>query len=437
MVSQCTPNQLEFPGLARRRVVGDFDGGEIVSDAGALLLREVEQGTRLVHDFARCFTDYRAPNRVEHSVKELLAQRVYGIALGYEDLNDHDTLRSDALLATLVGKADPRGQDRKKERDRGSALAGKSTLNRLELSAESPAEAEKYKKISYDGSAIDRFFVEKFLDSYDEPPTEIILDVDATDDPLHGKQEGRFFHGYYGHYCYLPLYMFCGSHLLLARLRPSNIDASLGTEEELAWIVPMIRHRWPHVIIIVRGDSGFARESIMAWCEANDVHFIFGLAKNARLTRQIRRQLERVRRKHSATGRASRCYSNLSYRTQKTWSRKRRVVAKAEHLDKGSNPRFVVTSFDRKTVPCHILYEKLYCARGDMENRIKEQKCFVFADRTSANSMRANQLRLYLSSLAYVLMDELQKDYRFGQDYVPTEILPPAERATFMGIRRP
>ena len=409
MQTDCTPVQLTFQGLGRRSVVADFDGGEITSDAGALLLREVAHGTRLLERFAVCFEDYRDLRRIEHSVEALLAQRVYGLALGYEDLNDHEDLRRDQLLATLVGKVDPTGGDRVRVRDKGSALAGKSTLNRLELTPAAASVSSRYKKVVYSPGAIDRLLVDVFLESHEHPPTEIILDLDATDDPLHGDQEGRFFHGYYRCYCYLPLYVFCGDHLLCARLRPSNIDASAGTEKELERIVGQIRERWSSVRIIVRADSGFARESIMAWCEANDVDYVFGLAKNTRLISKITQALERARRRYLRRGKASRLFRELRYRTLKTWSRTRRVVAKAEHLAKGANPRFVVTSLSKVEYGAQTLYEDLYCARGDMENRIKEQQLEMFATRTSTASMRANQLRLYFSAMAYVLMTTVRR----------------------------
>jgi hypothetical protein len=409
MQTHCTPVQLSFQGLGRRKVVADFDGGVITSDAGALLLREVSRGTRLLSRFAGCFKDYRDLHRIEHTVEALVAQRVYGLALGYEDLNDHEDLRRDQLLATLVGKLDPTGQDRVRARDVGNALAGKSTLNRLELAPAEASVSSRYKKVVYSPSAIDRLLVDVFLESHEHPPTELILDLDATDDPLYGGQEGRFFHGYYRCYCYLPLYVFCGDHLLCARLRPSNIDASAGTEDELERIVGQIRERWPSVRIIVRADSGFARETIMAWCEAHDVDYVLGLAKNTRLIGQIARALELAKRRYLRRGKASRLFRELRYRTLKTWSRKRRVVAKAEHLAKGTNPRFIVTSLSKAEYGAQALYEDLYCARGDMENRIKEQQLELFSDRTSATTMRANQLRLYFSGMAYVLLAAVRR----------------------------
>ena len=410
MKTQCNAFQLEFHALDRRKVIGKSDGGNITSDAGGLLLRETEKRTGIICQFARCFTDLRNPKQIEHTIKELVSQRVYGLALGYEDLNDHDELRRDPLLAVLVGKEDPEGETRIRRQDRGKAMAGKSTLNRLELTSARPTEAEKrYKKIVMKEDEIDRLFVEVFLQAHTEAPREIILDVDATDDPLHGNQEGRFFHGYYMNYCYLPLYIFCGEFLLCARLRPSNIDASEGTVEELERIVRQIRDAWPEVKIIVRGDSGFCREKIMHWCETHAIDYVFGLAKNDRLKAVISEELQRARELYEETGKPARVYKGFYYKTLKSWSRKRRVVAKAEYLDKGSNPRFVVTSIKNQRMDVRTVYEVLYCGRGDMENRIKEQQLWLFADRTSAGKMRANQLRLYFSSVAYMLMQALRR----------------------------
>jgi hypothetical protein len=373
-----------------------------------LLLREVEKRTGIVAQFAACFGDHRDPARVEHTVEELVAQRVYGLALGYEDLTDHEELRHDPLLAVLVEKADPTGEERVRQRDQGQALAGKSTLNRLELTGPEVREDERYKKVALDTAGVDRMLVEVFLQAHREAPQEIILDLDCTDDPLHGEQEGRFFHGYYGQYCYLPLYIFCGEHLLGARLRPSNIDPAAGSQEELARIIAQIRAAWPQVRVIVRGDSGFCREELMAWCEQNQVDYVLGLAKNPRLKAAITGELEQAAEQSRQTGRAARVFQEFAYQTRQSWSRARRVVAKAEHLERGSNPRFVVTSLGPEEWPAQALYEKLYCARGEMENRIKEQ-LMLFADRTSTAFLRSNQIRLYFSSAAYLLMHALRR----------------------------
>jgi hypothetical protein len=386
-------------------VTGAFDGGTITSDGGGLVLREVERGTGVIASFAGCFTDYRDPRLVEHSVEALVAQRVYGLALGYEDLNDHDDLRRDPLLAVLAGQADCEGKGRARRRDRGKALAGKSTLNRLELATPEGAPSDRYKKIALDEGRAGEVFVDLFLRVQAEAPEEIILDLDATDDPLHGGQEGRFFHGYYRDYCYLPLYVFCGDFLLCAKLRPSNIDVSQGAAESVERIVGRIRQRWPTVKIVLRGDSGFCREALMGWCEAHGVDYLFGLAKNTRLTGAIGAELEAAETRFNETGRAARIFKDFPYRTRESWSRSRRVIAKAEHLEKGANPRFIVTSLDGDA---RRLYEAVYCARGDMENRIKEQQLYLFADRTSAATMRANQIRLWFSSLAYTLLHLLR-----------------------------
>jgi len=345
---------------------------------------------------------------IEHTVKELVAQRVYGLALGYEDLNDHDQLRQDPLLAVLAEKPDPSGESRVRERDRGKALAGKSTLNRLELTKDVVEGKERYKKIVTDQEAVDRLWVELFIEAQDQPPAEIVLDLDATDDPMHGNQEGRFFHGYYGHYCYLPLYIFCGDFLLGARLRPSNIDGSAGSREELERIVAQIRQAWPEVKITLRGDSGFCREELMAWCEANRVDYVLGLAQNERLKAEIVAEVKQAAEQYAQTGQAARVFKEFTYQTRKSWSRARRVIAKAEHLEKGANPRFVVTSLGAGSWGARALYEDLYCARGEMENRIKEQ-LMLFADRTSTAFLRSNQIRLDFSSAAYLLMEALRR----------------------------
>lgn len=409
MSTECTPVQLEFHAFGAREIIGRFDGGRITSDGGALLLREVDLRLGLFDRMAECFKDYRNPESIEHTVRSLIAQRVGGLALGYEDLNDHDELRSDSVLALLVGKADLTGAKRERQRDRGHPMAASSTLNRLELTTPATAASDRYKRIAGDPAALDRLLVELFVESYAKAPREIILDLDATDDPLHGHQEGRFFHGYYGCYCYLPLYIFCGEHLLCARLRPSNIDASAGSVEELERIVAQIRTHWPKTRIVIRGDSGFCREAIMRWCEDRGVGYVLGLARNARLIRAIGRQLRAAREEHRRTGQAARVFKDFEYRTRKTWSRRRRVIGKAEYLPDKANPRFVVTNLPTHRAGARRLYEQIYCARGDMENRIKEQQLGLFADRTSSATLRANQLRLYFASFAYVLLHGLRR----------------------------
>ena len=407
--TDCTATQFEFQGLGRRQVVACFNGGRLTSDAGVLLLREAAERTGLVRRFAQCFTDHRDPTRTEHTVAELVAQRVLALACGYEDLNDHDVLRDDALLAVAAGKTDATGATRARARDRGHALAGKSTLNRLERTRADATAATRYAKIVYDAAAIEGFFVAAFLAAHATPPAEIVLDLDATDDPLHGQQEGRFFHGYYRAYCYLPLYIFCGDPLLGAKLRRADGDGAAGAVDELARIVAQIRTRWPQVRIVVRGDSGFAREALMAWCEAQGVDYVLGVARNARLEAAIADELAQARAQHAATGTAARVFKDFTYQTRATWTRARRVVGKAEYLPGKANPRFIVTSLPAARWAAAALYEELYCARGDMENRIKEQQLGLFADRTSTATMRANQLRLWFSSVAYVLVETVRR----------------------------
>lgn len=409
METECNKSALEFQPLGSRQVTARFDGGTITSDAGGLLLREVEAASGLLAGLAACFDDHRNPELIEHTVEALVKQRVFALALGYEDLNDHDQLRADPLLAVLVGKDDPTGLDRVDSRDRGKPLAGKSTLNRLELTPIGADAGHRYKKIVARHQRLERWFVDAYLKLTKQPPAEIVLDLDATDDPLHGHQSGRFFHGYYKNYCYLPLYIFCGEHLLCAKLRPSDIDAAAGSVKQVARIIEQIRDRWPGVRIILRGDSGFCRENLLHWCEENQVDYLFGLAKNKRLTRILGQELQEAKMAFEATGEPARVFKDFTYRTRKSWSRLRRVIGKAEHLAKGSNPRFVVTSLSVKRLAAQPLYEELYCARGEMENRIKEQQLYLFADRTSCHSMRANQLRLWLSSAAYVLLAALRQ----------------------------
>ena len=405
MPTDCSADRMAFAPVAGRAVVAAFDGGAITSDAGALLLGAADRAIGLVRRFAACFVDHRVPDQVEHGLTTLVGQRVFALALGYEDLVDHDALRHDPVLAAVAGKLTARRSD-------CAALAGKSTLNRLE---HAPAgEPTRYHKIGHDGAAIERLFVELFLDAHRAPPAEIVLDLDATDDPLHGQQEGRFFHGYYGCYCYLPLYVFCGDHLLVAKLRRSSIDASAGAVEEIARLVAQIRARWPETQIILRADSGFAREALMVWAEQHRVDYVLGLARNPRLVGEITTELAAAKAEAEQTGKAARCFKEFRYRTLDSWSCERRVVAKAEQLPGGSgetspNPRFVVTSLSPDEWAPKPLYERLYCARGEMENRIKECQLDLFADRTSTRAMRANQLRLWFAAMAYVLLAALRR----------------------------
>lgn len=418
METECSQRTFGFQPIGGREVVARFDGGRVTSDAGGIFLREIEERFRFVESFAACFADHRDPELIEHPLVDLLKQRLFALCLGYEDLNDHDLLRHDALLATLVGKADPEGNDREHARDRGKALAGKSTLNRLELTPVRADAKHRYKKIAAKVHAIHEFFVEAFLIQHPAPPPRIVLDLDATDDPVHGHQLGRFFHGFYDGYCFLPLYIFCGDHPLLALLRPANIDAAAGAVKHLARIVARIREAWPNVEIVVRADSGFCREELMRWCEAHGVDYVFGLAKNRRLLAILGKELYQAKQLFEQSGEAARVFREFTYQTRKSWSRPRRVIGKAEHLRKGANPRFVVTSLAADKFAPQELYEREYCARGDMENRIKEQQLCLFADRTSCQTLRANQLRLAFSTVAYVLMRALRE---FGLKGTPLQ----------------
>jgi Transposase DDE domain group 1 len=409
-VTECNQNQFAFAPHFSRQVSARFSERQLSTEGGALLLREADRKIGLLSRVSKCFSDHRDPVWIVHPLSELLAQRIYGLALGYEDLNDHEQLRRDPLLAVLAGK-----------RKLTEALAGKSTLNRLELTPAGSPLNDRYHKITYSTEAVDGLLVEIFLEAHKKAPRQIVLDLDVTDTPLYGKQEDRFFHGYYNEYCYLPLYIFCGDHLLCARQRASNQDASAGSREEVERIVKQIRRRWPKVRIILRADSGFCREPLMGWCEKNQVDYVFGLARNRRLQREIASQLQQAKKEHQRTGQAARIFSEFSYRTHKSWSRSRRVVAKAEYLEKGENPRFVVTSLPAESWKATALYEQTYCARGEMENRIKEQLS-LFADRMSTESLRANQLRLYFSSLAYVLIHALRRLALAGTEWAQAQV---------------
>jgi hypothetical protein len=400
MTTECSGREFLFPGLGGRLGVARFDGGDITSDGGLLLLTKVEASTGIVERFSRCFTDLRDPRLISHPVRDLVAQRVYGLALGYEDLNDHEVLRHDPLFAAATGK-DP-GKD-------GIAPAGKSTLNRLELSRPEAAAGDRYKKVFLDPDAVDQLFVDAFVESHDAPPVEIVLDLDNTDFPLHGRQEGRFFHGFYNEYCYLPLYVFSGGHLLLARLRRADQDGAAGAKEEIEKLVARIRAYWPDTRIVLRADSGFCREELMAFCEEKGLYYVFGLARNSRLEETVSAEMAEAKFVCETTGLAARVFSEFGYSTLSSWSCHRRVVAKAEYLPARANPRFVVTNFLPEDWDARALYEELYCGRGDMENRIKEQQMGLFADRVSAATMMANQARLYFSSVAYVLLHALRR----------------------------
>ena len=401
MQTECTPRLFEFEAVERRAVVAGFDGGAITSNAGALLLGQVDRGLGLVRRFAQCFTDRRDPRYTEHRVETLVGQRIFGLVLGYEDLNDHDELRKDPAFMVLAGKLRP------VLRSDCAALAGKSTLNRVEHTPK--RNGSKYHKIDCNGARVDALLVDLFLEAYERPPREIVLDLDNTDIPLFGEQEGRFFHGHYGYYCYLPLYVFCGRHRLLARQRRANVAGSDGAIEEIARIVAQIRRRWPKVRIILRADSGFSNDPLMSWCEKNRVHYVFGLARNDRLEAALAKSLAAAKRLCRASGKPARVFRDFRYRTLKSWSRTRRVIGKAEHTLQGANPRFIVTSLKRRHLAdARALYEDLYCARGEAENRIGEQ-FELFADRASSATMAANQMRLWFSAMAYVLVDTLRR----------------------------
>jgi hypothetical protein len=408
-MTECNQESFEFAAHFSRRVEAEFSSDRLTTDGGSLLLRQVDRKIGLLRRFSECFIDRRDPTRIAHRVAEMVAQRVYGLALGYEDLNDHEQLRNDPLLGVLAGK-----------RDLDQPLAGKSTLNRLELSNGDATDAvSRYRKIGYSSEQIDRLLTDLLLESHATPPARIVLDLDSTDIPLHGHQEARFFHGYYDSYCYLPLYIFCGDQLLCARLRPSDQDGAAGAVAEVQRIVEQVRQRWPRTQIVVRADSGFCRQEMMNWCEGNKVDYILGLAQNARLRRILGLPMHQARQQCEATGKPARVFTEFEYRTRKSWSRSRRVVAKAEYIPGKENPRFVVTSLVGDEP--QALYEKLYCARGEMENRIKEQ-LRLFADRLSTETMRANQLRLYFSAMAYTLLEALRRLGLRGTEWAQAQV---------------
>jgi Transposase DDE domain group 1 len=390
MPTECSRSELDLGRSGGRKLVGAFDGGAITSNGGVVLLAAADRRIGLGDRLARCFTDLRLPEAVTHAVPDLLRQRIFAIALGHEDLIDHDALRDDPALAAVLDKP-------------GGRLAGKSTLNRLEHAGKIGHD-RRHHKLDHDPNAIERLFVDVFLDAHREPPVRIVLDLDATDDPVYGDQEGRHFHGYYDCYCYLPLYVFCGRHLLAAKLRTSSVDAADGSVAEVARIVAHIRARWPKTTIVIRADSGFCRDDLMTWCEGNDVQYVLGLAGNSRLVAKLAPEMRKAQRRAKRSGQPARAFADFTYRTRKSWSAKRRVVGKAEWTNGGANPRFIVTNVHAANGDARFLYEDVYCQRGEMENRLKECQGDLFADRTPAPTMRANQLRLWLASFAYVLM---------------------------------
>lgn len=443
-MADCIQEKFGFQDLGGKKVEADFSGGHLSSDGGILLVREVDQTLQISEKLSKCFNDYRDMRYVEHPLEIMIAQRMHGLALGYEDINDHERLRYDPLFAASCGQSDILGERRSKREDKGKALAGKSTLNRLELGADETDG--HYRKIQANASKIESLLVKTGVASIPRQSRVIVLDFDATDDPIHGAQEGRFFHGYYGNYCYLPLYCFCEEIPLWAELREANQDGSAGTQEALEKIVKSIRERLgKQVKIIVRADSGFCRENLMSWIEAEpNVHYCIGLARNKRLQKQLEPTFDLVREElgHEelrlcALGAGAkevpnvegtaRAFSEFEYTTLDTWSRLRRVIGKAEITNGKVNPRFIVTDLtghedwahtDSRFESATALYENFYCARGDMENRIKEQQLDLFADRTSTRAMASNQLRLWLSTFAYFLLTRLReialKETRFA-----------------------
>lgn len=418
MNTHCKSSKLELQGPGRRILTADFDGGHLTSDAGVLLLKQLDQKLGILKRFAECFVDARDPGRIEHSVEELLRQRIFALALGYEDLNDHDQLRLDPMLATAVGKADTLGNERKRARHHGAALGSRSTLNRLEFALKAQAAEGRYCRVSADKDAIENLFVDLFLDSFEEAPEQIVLDFDHTDNPLHGHQEGRFFSGYYREYCYLPLYVFCGRHLLCAKLRPTSTGTQEESLEVLQYLVERIRERWNKVEIVFRADGYFSSEPLMTWCESNDVDYVIGYRRNPRVQREledvfVEMEAEREKEIAEADGAVAlqesvRRFKSFQYRTLKSWDRDRRMIGKAELTPKGRNPRFVVTSLD-DSHDSRMIYEEIYCARGECENRIKEQQLDLFSTRTSGHLIHVNQMRLWFSGLAYVLIDTLRE----------------------------
>jgi len=379
-MTDCTQELFQFPSFDRRKIEASFTGGDVSSDGGVLLLRQADRRLGLVAALDRVLPDPRNPHFIIHRQVDLLRQRIFGLALGYEDLNDHTTLRRDPAWQTAL--------------ERDEELASSPTLCRLENRVQRQAVV-----------AFHRVLVEKFIASFDQAPTELILDFDATDDRVHGQQEGRAFHGYYGDWCFLPLYVFCGEQLLVSYLRPSNLDAAKHSWAILKLLVQRLRQQWPEVKIIFRGDSGFCRWKMLRWCERHEVKYLVGLAQNARLKAMLQPLMTQAEVEHQSTKEKVRLFSDLDYAAG-TWDVSRRVIAKAEHTAQGSNPRFVVTNLEGDA---QVLYDELYCARGEMENRIKEQQLGLFADRTSCHHWWANQFRLLLSSCAYVLVEAIRR----------------------------
>ena len=396
-MTECKSGTIEFTAVRRRQVVADFDGGRLTSDAGVVLLREVDRRIGLIDVINDCLPDPRDPRYITHEQREMLAQRIFSLALGYEDLNDQQTLRDDPALQVAAGKsADP-------ERP----LASPPTLCRLENRVNRKSLV-----------AMSKLFVEHFIQAHDQPPEEIVLDFDATDDPIHGQQDERFYHGYYRHYCFLPLYVFCGGFLLVALLRPANIDPAKYSRAITKLLVERIRQAWPDTRIVIRGDSGFCRWKLMRWCEKHGVDYIFGIGRNAVLERRIAPLMAEAEQAFEQTGDKQRLFDETEYAAG-TWDRPRRVIMKAERLEAGPNRRFVVTSL---TGDAQAMYDDIYVQRGDMENRIKEQQLMLFADRTSCHDSLANQFRLLMASFAYVLLHELRRSHLATTDLACAQV---------------
>ena len=430
-MTECKQQIFGFQALKSRKVTVDFAGGYLSSDGGGLFLREVEERHRIIHKLCECFTDHRHQGYTDHKVRELVAQRINALALGYEDLNDHDRLRLDPVHALLAGKEDLTGEQRVLERDKGYGLAGRSTLNRLELGG--CGRDERYHKIEPQPEQIETLLIAEGVKAIPRKSRQIVLDFDATDDPLHGRQEGAYFHAYYKSYCYLPLYCFCGNIPLWAQLRDCKRDASKGTVAALGKIVPAIRRRFGRrVRIIVRADSGFAREAILSWCEQHGLYYCIGFARNPKVASMLAGTFEQLHERidEDELRIPARQFVEFGYRTQNSWSRFRRMVGKAEVLDKGDNPRFVVTNLPARGFPGEDperfaparLYERFYCARGDMENRIKEQQLDLFADRTSTHWEASNQLRLWFSAFAHLILSRLQAEVLKGTQWARASI---------------
>jgi len=412
MTTHHKSTQMEFEALERKKVVADFTGGQISSDGGGLLLREIDKIFNVTNRLVNCFNDFRKPDLIDHSVRELVAQRIYTLALGYEDLNDHNDLSRDPLLATVIGKQDPLGKSRKSNKDKGIPLASPSTLGRIERTKENANQNSRYEKVVCDFDKLRRVFTDIYIESWGKKaPKQIILDIDPSDIELHGNQELIHYHGYYGHNCYLPIYLFIGEYPIAVKLRPSDIDGAKGVVEFIKPVIKQLRKKWPKVKILLRADSGFCREELMEFCEAQkDVDYLLGMGRNSRLKPRLDKLVTQASHSYEQTGKTIRFFQSFGYRTLDSWSRVRRVIGKAECNSHGSDIRFVVTSLKAGEYGAQEIYEKIYCARGEMENRIKEQQLDLFGIRASSHTFRANHLRVWWSMAAHLLIVKL-RDY--------------------------